>query len=73
MLQRYDICPDQLSAKMLFMASSKIYSLNAYGKTCRDLAEVTDDAEVSEEALMKLPQLSTVTYNDKNIITDFLK
>ena len=73
MLQRYDICPDQLSAKMLFMASSKIYSLNVYGKVVKDLAEVTDVAAVTEEALMKLSQLSTVMYNDKNVITDFSK
>ena len=72
-LQRYDICPDQLSSKMLFMASSKIYLLNAYGKVVKDLAEVTADAAVTEEALMKLSQLPTVMYNDKHVITDFSK
>ena len=73
MLQRYDICTDQLSAKMLFMASSKIYSLNAYSKVVRDLAEVADDTEVTEEGLMKLPPLSSVTYNDINVIMAFSK
>ena len=73
MLQRYDICVDQLSAKMPFMASSKLYSLNAYGKVVRDLTEVTDDAAVTEVGLMKLPQLSTVTYNDKYVIIAFSK
>ena len=37
MLQRYDICADQLSVKMFFMAGSKIYSLNAYGKVVKNL------------------------------------
>ena len=49
MLQRYDICPDQLSAKMLFMANSKLHSITAYGKMVKDLAGVTDDKEVTEE------------------------
>ena len=71
MLQRYDICPDHLSAKMLFMANSKIHCLNAYDKIVRGLAKVIDATAVTEETLMKLPKLSVTTYNDKNVITAF--
>ncbi|MDD9818754.1 MAG: hypothetical protein OXU61_11575 [Gammaproteobacteria bacterium] len=71
MLQRYDTCADQLSAKMLFMAGAIIYSLNACGKVVKDMAGVADDTEVTEEGLMELPPLSSVTYNDKNVIMAF--
>lgn len=71
MIQRYDVCPEQLSAKMLFMANSKIHSLNAYGKVVKELAEFTDATEVTEKILMNLPHLSVVTYNDKNVIIAF--
>ena len=74
MLQRYDVCHDQLSAKMLFMdKSKKIYSLMAYGEVVRDLAGAGDDTEITEECLMKLPQLSSLMYNDKRVITSFSK
>ena len=72
MLQRYDICADQLSAKMLFMAGSKIHSLNVYGKVVKDLAEVADDRAVTEKGLMKLPPLSSVTYNDIKLMSLWL-
>jgi len=71
MLQCYDTCADQLSAKMLFMAGSIIYSLNAYRKVVQDMAGVADDTEVTKEGLMELPPLSSVTYNDKNVIMAF--
>ena len=60
------ICADQLSAKMLFMAGSKIYSLNVYGKVIKDLALVADDTAVTK-GLMKFPSLSSVTYNDMSL------
>lgn len=47
MLQRYDSCLDQLSAKMLFTANSKLHSITAYGKMIKDLAGVSDDKEVT--------------------------
>ena len=73
MLQRYYICSNQVSAKLSFMVSSKIHSLNAYGQVVKDLAEVSGDTEVTEEGLMKLPQLSIVAYNENNVITSFTK
>ena len=74
MLQRYDVCPGQLSAKMLFIdKSNKIYSVMAYGEVVRDLAGASDETDVTEECLMELPQLSSLTYNEKHIITSFSK
>ena len=70
-LQRYNRCTDQLCAKMMFMAGSRIHSLTAYGQVVKDLAEVTDDAAVTEEILMNSSRLSTVTYNEKSVITGY--
>ena len=63
MLQRYDVCPIQLSAKLLFMSNSKMYPLTAYGQTVKDLAGVEED-EVKEENLIEIPQLRSITFND---------
>ena len=71
MLQRYDICPDQLSAKMLFMADSKLHSITAYGKNVKDLARATEPEEVTEESLMEMPGVESITFNEKNIMTKF--
>ena len=38
MLQRYNVCPDQLSAKLLFSTETGMVSLFAYGKTVLALA-----------------------------------
>ena len=72
MLQRYDMCPSQLSAKVVVMSNSKMYSLTAYGQTVKDLAGVGED-EVREEDLMEIPQLESITFNDLNVITCFTK
>ena len=70
MLQRYDMCQDQLSARLMFLSKSKMVSLSAYGQVVRDLAGVTDDA-VTEEMLVMVPKLSSVKYNGQNVITGF--
>ena len=63
-----NVCPGQLSAKMLFIdKSNKIYSVMTYGEVVRDLAGASDETEVTEECLMELPQLSSLTYNEKHI------
>ena len=76
MLQRYDMCTTYLSTKITLMSASKtaskIYSLIAYGKTIKELAG-SDSDEVKEENLMEIPQLKTITFNDKNVITSFTK
>ena len=72
MLQRYDMCPNQLSAKVVVMSNSKMYSLTAYSQTVKDLAGVGED-EVKEEDLIEIPQLKSITFNDTNVITHFTK
>ena len=37
MLQRYDVCPEQLSAKLLFKSGSTFIPLHAYGKILLDI------------------------------------
>ena len=57
-----------LSEDVLIMAgNSKIFSLTAYSKVVRDMAEVT---QVSKEGLINTPKLSSLTYNE--ITTSFL-
>ena len=48
------------------MAKSKLVSLSVYSKLLQEFVEVTDDTEVSKEALLTVPILRTVT---KNIMT----
>ena len=73
MLQSVEVCIDYFCAKFLLMANSKIVSLPVYSKLLQNLADVTKDAEISEEVLLTLPIPKTVTYNDKNIIISFMK
>ena len=73
MLQRLEFCTAHLCGKLSLMANSKLVSLSVHGKLLQQLVEVTDAAEVSEEALLSVPILKTVTYNDKNIMTSFTK
>ena len=70
MFQRYDICPSQISAKLLVMVNSSFLTFFAYGKTVLDLAGCTGD-EVTEESLLQIPPLATITYNSQNVITSF--
>lgn len=70
MLQNYDACQEQLSAKLMFLSRSNMVSLYAYGKMVKDLAGETGDT-VTEEMLLKVPRLTSVKYNVQNVITDF--
>jgi len=70
MLQRYDTCQDQLSARLMFLSESKMVSLSAYGQVVRDLAGVTHDA-VAEEMLLMVTKLTSVKYNGHSVITGF--
>ena len=67
-LQRYDICLQQLSAKLLLLAETGngVQSLSVFGDLVRKIANVDDSEEVTEEALLNSPKLSVVTYKDKN-------
>ena len=67
MLQRFDMCAQHTSAKLMFMSDNDTYSLYAYGQTVKNL--VSD--EVTEAALLKVATLASVTYDANNMITTF--
>ena len=39
--QRYDVCPKQLSARLLIMSNSKVLTVSAFGNIVRDLAQAS--------------------------------
>ena len=69
MLQRFDMCAEHTSAKLMFLSEKDTYSLYAYSQTVKNL--VSD--EITEAALLKVATLSSVTYyyDMNNIITTF--
>ena len=71
MLQKVDFCTAHTCAKLMLMAKSTFETLSIYGKLLLNLANVKEDAGISEEALLSLPVLKEVMYNDKNVITSF--
>lgn len=72
MLQRYDVCQQCVSAKLMFKTSKKTISLFASNKLLLDMAGVTNDAEITEETLLTLAPFSMIKYKN-NIITSFIK
>ena len=78
MMQRYDLCTNQLSAKLLVLHSStvsdnKFYkSLHAFGSVVEGLAGVTD-GPIDADDLLSAPPFKTITYNEKNVVTGFSK
>jgi hypothetical protein len=77
MMQRLDLCPQQMSAKLLFSKKfpgdpeTTTKTLHAFGRMIQDLA-ATSQSEVTREDLLLSP-LVTVTYNDKKVVTSFLR
>ena len=72
MLQRFDVCPENLSVRLLFMSNSNDVPLYAYGQTVRDLAcDGDEEVTVTEEMLLQVPILASVRYNKQNVITGF--
>ena len=70
MLQRYDVCPEQLSAKLLFKSGSTFIPLHAYGKILLDITNADKD-KINEDMLLQLPTFKSVKYRN-NVITSFL-
>ena len=70
MSQLYDCCPDQLTAKLLFMTkepaqhTQRMITLALPGSLLREL---THPKEVTERNLLSLPQIKQVTYYENNI------
>lgn len=71
MLQRYDACPEHTSTKLLCSVDSNMRSMYTFGQTVQDLACITDNSAVTEEALLKSPPFKSVTINANNIIISF--
>ena len=69
MLQRYDMCPDHTSAKILCKTGSNTRSVHAYGQTVLNLACVADISAVTE-ALLKSPPIKRLTVNANNIVVN---
>ena len=78
MMQRYDLCSEQLSARLLVLhhtstSDNKFYkSLQAFGSVVQRLAGV-EYGEVTVDDLLNTPTFNTISYNDKNIVTGFTK
>ena len=69
MLQREDFCAELQTAKLLFLANSKMESLTVSGTMLR---EMFANEDVGEEMLIALPKFRSVTYNqDTNAVTSF--
>lgn len=77
LMQRYDLCTEQLSAQLLIMATTSpnkyTYTLNAFGKVIQQLAGVPPDGEVTAENLLNTPLIPSLSYNENNVITGFHK
>ena len=77
MIQRYDLCTDQATAKLLLMYKSsnnqqKYITCSAFGQLVMQLADLSSDEDVTSKALLNLPLLKSLTYvNEKLIITAF--
>ena len=67
MLQRFDMCAQHTSAKLMFLSENDTYSLYAHGHTVKNLVS----NEVTEAALLKVATLASVIYDANNIITTF--
>ena len=52
-MKRYDLCTEQLSTKLLIMATTSpnkyTYMLNAFGKVIQQLAGLLPDGEVTAQ------------------------
>ena len=69
MLQKYDVCPEHLSAKIMLLSVSGLVSL--YGQNLLEMAGVKD-GKVTEEILLEVLVFMSVTYNSQNVITGFV-
>ena len=59
MLQKYDVCPEQSFAKLMFKSGLRLLSLNVHGKTLKELAGVKD-SEVTEAKLLQVSSFISI-------------
>lgn len=79
MMQRYDRCSNHLSAKLMVAWDDNELGtctqlLFAYGKIVSGIAGIgddDDDAVVSNELLLSSGMISSIRYNENNVITAF--
>ena len=74
MLQRFDLCSNQITARLLLMYTTddnqmKTVHCSAYGDLVHRIANVASSDLVTPEALISSPMITSLTYvNDKKII-----
>ena len=80
MMQRYDRCPTQVSAKLLVMwtgdqTGSNTQTLYAFGKIVSEIAGVDgeDDDSVSNTELLNSEPIVSMKFNENNVITGFTR
>ena len=72
MIQRFDICTSQVSAKLLLMysthgsATRHYKTLHAFGNTIGEIADV--DREVTAADLLATAPFKTISYNPDKIL-----
>ena len=77
MIQRHDLCTDQLSAKILVLQRTsesdiKFYKyFHAFGNVVEALAGEHD--RLDDDDLLSTRPFKTISYNEKNVITGFTK
>lgn len=72
MMQRVDKCADQLSAKLLIEgAADQVLTLCAFGTLLHRMCQVETASDVTQDALLKAPPFSNITYSEKAVITGF--
>ena len=75
MFQRFDICPEQMSAKLVVMSLARpggpVKQLHAFGKIVQDLAEREDTDSITRNALLTSRPVEHISFNERNVITAF--
>lgn len=75
MMQRYDVCKENITAKLILMhsdeAQKKIIQVSAFGEVIREIA---GGLEITPEVLLRASKLDSVTiFKHKNIIKNVKK
>jgi len=66
MFQKYAVCPEHLSATLMFMTAAG-FSVPTHIQTLLEIS-----GEVTENSLMELPAFTSVIYNSHNVIIGFV-
>ena len=75
MIQWYDLCGEQMTAKLLLMYDENLQmkrlQCHAFGQVVYNIANFHQDELVTAEALLRAPKLESLTFiSDKKIIKD---